>query len=263
MNQSLQRRLATGANSIIVTILAVAAILVVVELAHRYSAQWDFSEASWSTLQADTKDTLAELEQTGKQVEVVAFASQNRNLEARFRNQIMRDFLRKLDEASVSISTRFLSLDSDRALAEEYEVTAYGTLVITDGDNRVDVRERDIFKRLGAPGADVPQVDFRGEGAVARGISKLLSGEQRRVYLLSGHGERGLSEIGRLASLMDRQGWSVSSLNVLMDSDQGLAPSIPEDADALLVINPKTQATEGELLAVTSFIGQGGSVGLF
>ena len=96
----------------------------------------------------------------------------------------MKDLLRELEMNSNAVSTRLVDLDRERSVAERYKVSAYGTVVVTDGTDRVDIQERDIFRRSGASSSGLPNLEFKGEALIARAAASILSGEARR-YMFS------------------------------------------------------------------------------
>ena len=90
------RRTATGVNAALVTLFAIVIASLLVDLSHRYRLRLDTSANAEATLKEDTIAALNQAEESGKQVEIVAFTSQRRNAEARYRNRMMRDLLREL-----------------------------------------------------------------------------------------------------------------------------------------------------------------------
>lgn len=263
MKHGMRRRLATGVNAGFVTLFVVFAVLLLVDLAHQYPLRRDISADNLGTLKADTLESLASLETLGRQMEVIAFTAQQRNKEARFKNRLMKDLLRELELHSPAVTTRLVDLDRERSVAENYKVSAYGTVVVTDGSDRVDIRERDIYKRAGASNSGLPNLEFKGEALIARAMASILSGDSRRVYVLQGHGERPMAELTKIQNLMVRQGWNVKPLRILHDSEAGVSPSVPDDADVVLIMNPQSRMTPVEEEAIGLFVGGGGSVGVF
>ena len=267
MNQGLRRRLATGVNAILVTCFLVAAVFLVVDMGHRYHYRFDFSQDATGTLSQDTREVLALLESSGRTMEVVAFSSQGRNSEGRFRDQLMKDFLRELRIAAPQLETQFVNLDRERALTEKYGVNAYGTVVVRDGNDRVDIKARDVYKRRGGSNASTPDVDFRGEALIMRAIAQVIAGEKKTVYVLEGHGELSVGQqssgqLSKWVELMERQGWFVKPL-ALLSLDLAGPPAVPDDADSVMIINPKYNQAPAETTAIKAFIGRGGGVGLF
>ena len=264
--RGLQRRLATGLNAVIVAALVVGITATLVELASRERVRWDLSEDSSATLKPETLATLDELSARGERVRVTAFSAQARNGEAMFRDRLVRDFLATLQHASPLLETTFVEMDRDRLTAEQLGVDRYGTIVVQGAGDRVDIGEREIFRRRGSPGAG--ELDFLGEAAISRGIRQVLSDRTRRIYILSGHGERtlfdrGVGELQTIAGLIEEQGWTFVALDLLADRRDGVPPAVPNDASAVMVIGPSHALTQQEEAALRTYLAGGGGLGVF
>ena len=84
------------------------------------------------------------------------------------------------------MTARFVDFDRERLSAEALGVTEYGTVVVQRGEQRVDLADRELFRRVGK-GAD-QRLEFLGEAAINRAFSQLMSDTRRVVYALVGHG---------------------------------------------------------------------------
>jgi hypothetical protein len=259
------RRLATGTNAVLVTLFIVAIAVVLVVLSGRFRLRWDLSSDAVATLQPETLGVLDVVDHQDGLVEVVAFSSQRKDSEALFRDRMMKDLLRELEYRSSHLSTRFVDFDGDRMTAESLGVSRYGTVVVRGQSDRVDIIDRDLFRRQGR-GED-SSLEFLGEAAIARAISEVLSEVPRTVYLLQGHGEKKFdgSVPGGLqlfATLLENQGYTVTALDLLRDGE-GAAPSVPGDANAVLVVGPAAPLTPVEEGVLTEYLGRGGRIGYF
>lgn len=259
-----KRRLLTGTNALLVTLLAVAIVAVAVELAGRYRARVDLSADALSTLRPETEAALAGLEQTGTTVRITAFSAQRKGQQAWVKDRMMRDLLRELELASDRVQTRFVDFDQDRLTAEELGVSRYGTVVVEGADDRVDISDRDLFRRRRG---EQQGVDFLGEPAVTRAITQVMSDEPRKLYLLEGHGEIRLSTsgprgLGVLVGLLENQGWTVEELNLLRSAEGG-PPLVPEDASVVAMVGPTAQLSPPEASALGEYLARGGALGVF
>lgn len=269
MKQGLQRRLATGTNAVLVGLFVTVMVGAVVDLAARYRVRVDLTADAQATLTADTRETLAEVTAAGAVIEVIGTSHQRRNKQAGYRDRKVKDLLREMELGSSHIQTTFVDLDRDRQLAEALEISNYGTLVVRRGDVRVDFKEREVFKRIGGSNEDgTPKVDFRGEALAARGLQQVLAGDARTVVILQGHGEAdpkdgGSQGLTRLVEIIERQGWDVEIVDLLRDRDSAGAPAIPEGADAVLIVGPKTAYDPSEDAAIRQFSREGGGVGVW
>lgn len=264
--RNLQRALAHGGNATLVTVLVVVLVGVLYGVADRHRARFDFSAEGANQLAPDTLKRLELLDSEGVEVRITSFTAQEGKDETWFKNRTMRDFLQELDHASGVVRWKQVDFDRERLTAESMGVTEYGHLVLQRGDERVDIKDRELFRREGK-GAD-RKVAFIGEAAVARGLSQLLSKQQLTVYALVGHGERDVTEVGPggyadLAQLLLQENYKLEPLDLIRDREADEAPSVPTDAGALLIARPMTPLTPPEEDAVLAYVAGGGSVAVF
>lgn len=264
--RGLQRRLATGFNALIVAILVTVILVVLVGLAERHRWRLDLSSDAAATLSPDTVAALSLIEARDTEIRITAFSAQRRNREAWIRDRTIRDFLRELEHASPQIETRFVDFDRERLTAESFGVERYGTVVIEGRGDRVDLIEREVFRARGPKGDR--ELEFLGEAAIGAAIRQIMSDRSHTIYLLSGHGERqiydrGLGELEGLAQLIDDQGWTARTLDLLRDAGPDTPPTIPEDASAVLLLGPRAPITPVEEEALRDYLGRGGSLGVF
>jgi hypothetical protein len=266
MRSGLERRLATGVNAVLVGVLVVAVTATLVVLAERIRTRFDLSEDGASTLSPETVAGLSRLDGSGEWVRVTAFSSQRKDAESSERDRFVRDLLRELDLRSTGLSTRFVDFDRDRLLAESLGVSRYGTVVVEGKDDRVDVIDRELFRHSGK--GKERRLEFVGEAPIAAALEQVLARHVTRLYSLKGHGEhelfdRGLGEWKALSSLIDGQGFSFRTIDLLRDADDGAAPTVPEDADAVILLGPRAPLAASEDVALRDYLARGGSVGFF
>lgn len=127
-----------------------------------------------------------------------------------------------------------------------------GRLGISRGGARILLRQGDTA------------VAVRGatEEAVTGGLLQLTRRGARRVYLLTGHGERSRADTGStglsaVADSLQAQGLELVDLSLLAGLD------VPGDAGAVLVVAPQTQLLEAERVALERYLERGGHVGIF
>ena len=264
LSRGLQRRLATGSNAILVAGLVVAIVAVAVDLAGRKSLRFDLSEGGGATLQAETLSVVKRVDEREIGVQITAFTSQAKNLEAQQKDRLMRDFLAELDRSSPLVKTRLVNFDLDRLTADRLGIDRYGTVVIAGNNNRVDIIDREIYRHVGK----ARQLEFHGETAIMSGVERILADDKQVIYTLDGHGElqvfdRGLGDLKELATLIDSQGWSVKPLDLLRDRASDLVPEVPADAAAVLVLGARAPLAPIEEEALSAFLGRGGNLGFY
>jgi hypothetical protein len=262
MNRNVQRRLAVGSNATLVTVLVVAAVAVAYLLVDRFRVRLDLSADQGSVLAADTRNKLALLDGDAQTVTITAFSSQRGKKESYFKDRQLQDLLDELDYGSAVVDTRFVDFDKERLTAEKLGVTEYGTVVVQRGERRVDLADRDLFRRTGK--GDDRRIEFLGEPAVNRAFSQLMSDTRRVVYALVGHGEldpegRDPDGLADLARALEQENYELQPLDLVRDREDG-APRVPDDAAAVVVARPRVAIPALEEDLLLAYLATGGAL---
>lgn len=256
-----ERRVATGANAVLVTVLVVVIAIVATQIARQFALRLDLSSEGLLDLDPDTVAALQLAE--GRGLTITAFSPQAKDGEAVLRDRALRDFTTTLAQQG-DVTVQHVDFDRDRLVAERMGVDRYGTVVVEARGDRVDIKDRELFRARGKKGERT--VEFIGEGAVAAAIRKVVAGSSTVVYLTTGHGEReifdrGLGELKALAQVFESQGWTAKNIDLLRDVTP--ADGLPADAAAVLVLGPRAPFAEAEQELLRSYVGRGGSLGLW
>lgn len=212
-------------------LLALLAVLGTIALS-RNDLRVDVTEGDRRTLAPQTQRVLELIDEP---VEILSFYADVPQDLARF-----LDLVERYREIQPLITLRRVDPDRRPDLAEEYGVTANGTVVVADGDLRVRMVDPD-------------------EAQLTASLVRLLSSEPPVVLFVTGHGE---------ASLEDSTpgGWSeVNSLLLEQNFDVRLLATatverIPENASVLVLAGPQSELSPKETDQITRFILRGGSV---
>ncbi len=264
MKRSLQRRLSYGFNATLVTVLVVALVVVVYGVADRHRVRWDLTEEGANALQRDTLNKIRLLDEAGEVVNVTGFTHQAGKKDTYFKNRELKDLLLELEYRSQSIDVRWIDFDRERLTAEALGVRDYGKVVVQRGQERVDLRSRDLFRNRGK-GADRELV-FLGEAAINGAFSQLMTESKRVVYALQGHGEPDIEStdpdgLSTLAELLEQEHYFLEPLDLVRDRDDPLeAPTVPDDASALLIARARVDVTDPEHEAITEYLARGGAL---
>lgn len=263
LNRTTQRRLAVGANATLVSAIVIAALTVGYLLVDRFRVRVDLSADQTSVLAPDTLQKLRVLASGPEPVVITAFSSQRGKQESYFKDRQLRDLLEELDYASPIVEARFVDFDKERLTAESLGVTDYGTVVVQRGERRVDLADRDLFRRVGK-GED-RRLDFLGEASVARAFAQLMTDERRVVYALAGHGELSVDShdpdgLTELVAALAQEHYAVETLDLVRDRADGGAPAIPADAAAVLVLRPRVAIPPAEEDVLLGYLATGGSL---
>ncbi len=263
MRRSLKRRLSYGSNATLVTLFVVAVVVVLYGVADRHRVRIDFTAESANLLQRDTLNKIRLLDEDGQTVRLTGFTAQSGKKDAYFKNRELKDLLEEIDYNSRSIETRFIDFDRERLSAEALGVRDYGMVVVQRGEERVDLRSRDLFRHRGK-GKD-RELQFLGEAALNQAFSQLMSSRKRVIYAMQGHGEPDPestepSGMSSLQELLEQEHYFLEPLDLLRDRDRdpGSAPKIPDDATVVLLARPRTSLTDTEHDALMEYLSEGG-----
>ena len=240
-------------------IIVVAAILVVVELVSvKHFKRWDVTPGNFFSLSGKTRNLLNRLDREKRRIEIIAFT---RKLE----QPAVKEILEQYAQASKQVTFRFLDLDASPRIARKYDVDAYGTLVVIHHFSKEEIGKQN----KSASGEKENKKTFRSEkifdlseNAVANAILKTIQTEQKRVYYLTGHGERLFSGQGRevmkaLAIGMRDDNYQVDELLLLRGK------GVPENTNLLIVAAPRKDLEEVEVGYIDDYIKAGGKLLVF
>ncbi len=106
-------------------------------------------------------------------------------------------------------------------------------------------------------------VNFDGESALTSAIDYVTSEDLPKIYTLTGHGESALTDT--YADAVDAENIETGSISLIelleADEDGELDTDIiPEDADIILINNPTTDISDGELTVLLAWLQNGGNL---
>ena len=240
-------------------IVVVTAILVIVELASvKHFKRWDVTPGNFYSLSAKTMNLLNKLDREKRQIEIIAFT---RKLE----QPVITEILEQYTRASKQVSYRFLDLDASPRTAKKYDVDAYGTLVVIHHFGKEETGKQDKSNSAGQekkPTFRSEKIFNLSENAIANAILKTIQTEQKRVYYLTGHGERPFSGQGReamraLSIGMRDDNYQVEELLLLRKK------GVPENASMLIIAAPQKELEEIEIKYIDDYIKSGGRLLVF
>jgi ABC-type uncharacterized transport system involved in gliding motility auxiliary subunit len=232
MKQRLTSRQAKyGLNTAIYTLVAVAIVVVVNLIANRYVKQVDLTANQRYTLSPQTGQILADLQ---TDVEFLYF-----DRRANFGN--VEDRLAMYPTRSNHVKVTYVDPDRERGLAEQHNIRSYGTLVIA------------------AAGRN-EQVTNITEEDITNAVIKVLKGGPKKIYFLTGHGERDIDSTERLGysaakTALTESNYTVETLSLLQEN-----PRIPDDCTLLVVAGTQNDPLDPEIAAIKDYIVGGGRV---
>jgi ABC-type uncharacterized transport system involved in gliding motility auxiliary subunit len=219
-----------GGGSAAAVALVLAILVVVNLLAGRYPGRLDLTQGKSQSL---TAVTLALLKDVDKPLTLTAFFPEGQG-----DRQRAREVLENYTYANPKVSFTFVDPDREPHKAREAGFRFPGN-VLLEYDGRRQMADR----------AD--------EEALSEALRRLLRPQQKKVYFLTGHGERSLEEPRREGLLtakraLENEGFLLAELNLLQ---QG---KIPPEAAAVVVAGPVKPLFPQEIAALKEYLGRGG-----
>lgn len=223
-----QARLGTATLISVVTVLGILVALNYIGV--RQNKRWDLTEGSQFTLSDQTKNVVQKLDAPLKMLVFDQAGSLER----------FKDRLREYEYLSAQVSIEYIDADRKPALAREHAVQSYGTIVL-QYQGRTE------------------RVTGDAEQDVTNAIIKVVSGTQRKLYFLAGHGERDVISSERIGystikASLERENYGVATL-VLVQTG-----AVPDDAAAVIVAGAKTDLLAPEAEAINAYLAKGGKI---
>jgi ABC-type uncharacterized transport system involved in gliding motility auxiliary subunit len=213
------------------SILIVLGILVAINyLGTRQNKRWDLTSSSEFTLSDQTTNVLAKLDAPLK----VTVFEKNTDM------QKIKDRLQEYTEGNKKVSAEYIDPDRQPTLARQYQVQAYGTVV---------------FEYKGR----TERVVGDTEQDLTNAIIKVVSGTQRKIYFLQGHGERDPMSADRngystIKAALERENYAIERLPLIQKG------AVPDDATVLVIAGPASDLLMPELAEITAFLAKGGKL---
>ena len=225
-----QRHARYGAVATVGVVVALAIAVGVNYLAARQNKRWDFTANRQNSLAEQTVKLLQSLDAP---VKFTVFEQQT-NVE-RFRQRL--DAFRY---ASPRVTVEYIDPDLKPIVAREYQVEAYGTVVV----DYKGKRER---------------VTSDSEQDLTNGLIKAMSTMERKVYFLQGHGEREPNKT-------ERDGYSAVSGSLRKDNYMverlvlAQMKEVPDDATVVIVPGPTSDILPSEADALRRYLAKAGKM---
>ncbi len=223
-----------GSNAVLVS-LAFAGILVVLTyLALTNTQQLDLTEDQEYTLTTESQLVLAELKQP---VKILGFYTPELSSSRDYVRPLLDQYKRAGGD---NVSYEFIDPRSDPVSADRYGVSRDGTVVVAMGEGSEIT-------------ASATEMEITGA------IVRLSNPEERKVYFLTGHGEREMNSTDDLgysdaSDALQAKNYEVAPLNLVG------AASVPADAKAVVVAGPTIDLPVAEIQILKDYVAQGGSL---
>lgn len=262
-------RFATGLNSGVAIMLAMALLGLVATIAYRYvKVRWDLSSLRYYTLSDKTHSMLSAIE---GEIRVITLFEQDAILKVEVR-RLLREYehaAEQLEKLRVTVEQVDPNRDLARAreISDAFDVDEANVIIVTAASrHKVIVAKSLIEYDQSFVKSDKTHLlhlnrtkrGFRGEQVLSSAIQSLTQEIQPVVYFLLGHGERDIFEASspsgyfRIVRLMKQDNIEIKPL-LLAESGR-----IPDDCDALVIAGPDRQIASTELDVIRAYLKQSG-----
>ncbi len=221
-----------GSNTLLLTVAVLGILVVVNYFVFKNTQRWDLTEDKINTLSKETLDTLDTLPEN---VEVQAFFTPERS----------EDYARSMLEnyafnADSKLTYEFINPLTDPVSAQAAEITRDGSIVFWMGDQKEIV-------------TTVTEQEFTSA------LVKLISGEEKAIYFLTGHGELSIDESGdegfsQAKALLEQKNYVIKELNLLS------ADGVPQDASAVVIVGAVYPLEISEVAMLSDYMAAGGAM---
>ena len=268
------RRAAAGMSVALAVVAGLVILVGVNYISFRRYVAWDITEDHRFTLSDATQELVAALEKSGKPLRIVSFlpyqAPRGSGLPRGYPylrqvTELLQLYDAMSDSISVTITNPDGQLNRTEATAKEIGLTLESfpkdSVVLKWGEKRKDVSVSEIYQIFPAnPYARQrpPPPVFKGEDAFTSGIRDVLDETERKVYFVTGHGER---TTGRKAGDYNVVAGGLRGMNFKID-DVNLAgkDGVPKDTKVLVIAGPTAPIRDAELALLETYLDGGGSL---
>lgn len=224
------RRGLYGTNFVVSVVILLAVLSLVNVLAVWYNRSYDATPNKLFSLSDQTRKVLDGLQQN---LEIYAFYKPPVD-------PTVEDLLQMYHSTSSRIHWEIVDPDRKPEVARRYNITTYGTVVIKYGDK-------------------TEKIDSLDESKLTSAIIKVLREGNKKIYFLTGHGEKSITDT-------QEQGYS-DVLNALQQSNYDVAPlnlvqtrKVPSDCSVLVIAGPKKPLFPQETEWLEDYGRRGGSL---
>lgn len=221
-----------GSNTLIITLAFTGIIVVINYVVFENPKRWDLTENKQFTLAPETLDTIKSLPSSVKMLAFFTTRLNSDNVRA------LLDQYKYLSDGKIEYE--FIDPEAEPILAQKYNITQDGSLIILMGEHQ-------------------QLVNLVDEKEITGALIGLISPEERTIYFLTGHGELDPEGTDDYAYTMakaslENKNYKVSKLNLLAEN------KIPEDATVIVIAGPLQPVSESEVDLLKNYVATGGSM---
>jgi ABC-type uncharacterized transport system involved in gliding motility auxiliary subunit len=226
-----------GLHSTLLVIVVVAIVGLVNTLAARHNVRWDLSGSGKFSLAPQTIKILKGLDRDVTMTLFVQDSDPSKEMLQGLAESYQHDTFR----------IKIVSIDPDKhpAVAKQYGITQYNTVVVESGGQSTRMRF-----------SNQQELDNR-EQQFTNALIRVTRTEKKRIAFLEGHGEHRTDDVGQngfslVKEALEHEGYNVSSL-VLAQQGQ-----VPEKMAAIVIDGPTKTIAPQEVEILRNYLNAGG-----
>lgn len=225
-----KRALVYGGSSAAAVVLVVGILVMAGLMANRFHYRWDITKEQSQSLTAVSRALLPEV----KQPLIMTSFFPEGNPE----RQRAKEVLQMYGYANREISFRLVDPERDPLKAKEAGYRYPGNVLLEYQGRR-------------------QMADKTEEEPLTNAIRRLLKPEVKKIYFLTGHGERNPQDkerngFGTAGKALENDGYKVESLNLLTVAE------VPKDAAVVVAAGPSKSLFPNEIAALKAYLQRGG-----
>jgi len=214
----------------LLTLIFVAILAGLTLIVHRFPLRFDWTEGRRHSLSAQSKQVVKKIKE---EVHIRAFLQ-----EGNPNKKKTQSLLETYAYENPRIRYQFIDPDRQPALARQYGVRHYGTLILESGGR-------------------IQNVSSAEEEEITQGLLRLLQKRTKKVLFLTGHGEKGIQDTEKTGfsmarGVLEKENYQVEEINLLAGK------GIPEGSDCLVVAGPQKPLFAEEVEELKKFLSSGG-----
>ena len=238
---SRKRLLLHGSNALIFTLLVLGILVVINYLAWKNGSKIDLTHEK---LYSVSDQTVKVINYIDNEINVLAFFK-----EVGLDRQEFQDLINEYSRRNKNIKVKFVDPDREPGLTRKHGITDYGTVVLISGKQEIKVKLADFLSG---------GIVNNAEEELTNTLIKISSDSKKRVYFITGHGERDIQNnaepigLGRMKRALEDQGYEVNELLLLRES------KIPDSNSILIIASPSKQIEVTEIQLIKDYLNNGG-----
>ncbi len=224
------RKIIYGTGSIVSVLLVIGILVLVSWLADARQFRWDLTQGRTQSL---SPVTAILLKQVDKPLNITVFVPEG----AEERSPI-KDVLQRYTYANPKISFQLVDPEREPLKAKEAGYRFPGNALLAYGDRH-------------------QMADRPDEEHITNALRRLLQPERKKLYFLTGHGERDLSSpekdgLQTAKRALENEGYEISSLNLVTQAQ------VPQEAAVVVIVSPQKPLLSSEVGALKAYLDKGG-----